>query len=406
MALISVSCYKTYFYFLLFLVLEFSSTIKIKEFLDSIYSNHKNVNLLFELLNLACMNLADLLSGILVLITYISSRRKKENKPIESKKGSMELDLIYTDLSIRSNKYKLLILISVLEFFARFVDFFFFVIFSIKRIRKGEISWLVSIDFLSRILFSNLFLHTKLFKHHFVTIVTTVICLCTMSTTAFILLGNVDGANWPYFFSYALKFILMSLEDVLNKKLFNDKFLLPHTLMFYRGLFTGLLFIIFIPLIIFIKTKKPDNYFNFEYKEREVNKFLQIFLVFVYIVLYAFRNFCVMKVIYIFSPQHVAFLNQIFHLYLLIRCRIRGDPMIIIIIDCFCLLIIIFSSLIFNEIIIINAWGMSKNTRASLKIREKNESKDINSSDNEDEDEDDDDKKNTNIELTTEYKES
>ena len=115
--------------------------------------------------------------------------------------------------------------------------------------------------------------------------------------------------------------------------------------MFYRGVFSGLIFIIFIPLIIFIKSKKPSKYFSLN-RNKEVNIALQIFLVFVYIILYSLRTFSVMKVIYIFSPQYVAFLNQVFYLFLLVRCRIRLDPISVIITDCVCLLIIIISTLI------------------------------------------------------------
>lgn len=386
MGIISVSFYKSYFYFLLFWILELSSTL-IKEFLDQIYADHKKVNLLFELTNLICINGADLLAGILVIITFIQTKSTKSNESIEKKKkNTIEQELIYNDLSIRRNKYSLLLIISILEFIARYLDFFFFVIFGIKRIRGGEISWLISIDFLSRIFFSSIFLKAKLFRHHIVTIILTILSLCTMSACAFIVIDGVDFGNWPYFFSIGLKFIILPLEDVLNKILFNEKFLLPHSLMFMRGIFNLLIFIIFIPAFIIIKSKhKNDNYFNFKHKEKNVDIILQIFLVFLYIFLYSFRIFCVMKVIYIFSPQHVAFLNEVFYLFLLLRCRIRAkDYLSIIIIDLICLLIIITSTLVFNEMIIINLWGLNKNTKNALLLRESQETIESKSSINED----------------------
>lgn len=402
MGIISVSFYKSYFYFVLFWILELSSTL-IKEFLDQIYADHKQVNLLFELTNLICINGADLLAGILVLITFI--RLGSINESIEKKKkNTIEQELIYNDFSNRKYKYRLLLLISALEFIARYIDFFFFAIFSIKRIRGGEISWLISIDFLSRIFFSSILLKFKIFKHHMVTIILTIISLCTMSACAFIVIDDVDFGNWPYFISIGLKFIIVPLEDVFNKILFNEKFLLPHSLMFIRGIFNLLMFILFIPIFILIKSKH-ENYFNFHHKEKYVNKYLQIFLVFLYTFLYSFRIFCVMKVIYIFSPQHVAFLNEVFYLFLLLRCRLRAkDYPSVIIIDSFCLIIIIISTLVFNEIIIINSCGLNKNTKNSLLLRESQEIQESNLSINEDnENKNDISNSNSSLECSSEY---
>ena len=376
MGIITVSFYKSYFYFILFWILELSSTL-IKEFLDQIYADHYKINLLFEFINLICINVADLLAGILVLITFIQLRSTKSDESIvKKKKNTIEQELIYNDLSIKRYKYRLLLIISTLEFIARYLDFFFFVIFSIKRIRGGEISWLISIDFLSRIIFSNIFLKTKLFKHHIIPIILTIISLCIMSTCAFIIIDNVDFKNWPFFISVGLKFIILPLEDVINKILFNEKFLLPHTLMFIRGFFDLFIFILFIPIFIIIKNKNK-KYFSLKETQKDVNIILQIFLVILYIFLYSFRIFCVMKVIYIFSPQHVAFLNEIFYLFVLLRCRINAnDGLTVIFVDLTCLIIIITSTLVFNEMIIINLCGLNKNTKNALLLKESQETKD------------------------------
>ena len=401
MGIITVSFYKSYFYFILFWILELSSTL-IKEFLDQIYADHYKINLLFEFINLICINVADLLAGILVLITFIQLRSTKSDESIvKKKKNTIEQELIYNDLSIKRYKYRLLLIISTLEFIARYLDFFFFVIFSIKRIRGGEISWLISIDFLSRIIFSNIFLKTKLFKHNIIPIILTIISLCIMSTCAFIIIDNVDFKNWPFFISVGLKFIILPLEDVINKILFNEKFLLPHTLMFIRGFFDLLIFILFVPIFIIIKHKNND-YFNLKNKQKDVNIILQIFLVILYIFLYSFRIFCVMKVIYIFSPQHVAFLNEIFYLFVLLRCRINAnDGLTVIFVDLTCLLIIITSTLVFNEMIIINLCGLNKNTKNALLLRESQETQDSNLSINEDNENNENNARNDSISKTS-----
>ena len=377
MSLITPSFHKSFFYFLLYWVFEASSTL-IKERLDAIYTDHENVNLLFELLNLACINISDLLAGFFVLITYITSKSEKTDSIPENKNNNSALNssLIYTDISKRKNKYKLILMASLCEFISRFIEFFFFVIFGIKRIRGGEITWLISFDFLARIVFSHFLLKTKIFIHHRITIILIIISLCSMSVCAFIVLDEKDSRNWPYFISLGLKFIILSLGDVLNKRLFNEKFLLPHTLMFLRGIFNACMFIILIPIIIIIKNNKSEKLFKFWNinEDKNMNIFIQIFLFILYIFFFSFKIFCLMKVIYIFSPQYVAFLNQVFYLFLLLRCRINAkDNTAIIITDVFCLFIIIFSTLVFNEIIILNFCGLNENTKEALKLRESQE---------------------------------
>lgn len=384
MGLVSISFYKSYFYFILFWVFEFSSTF-IKEALDAIYADHINVNLLFELINVVCFNISDLLAGFLVLITCITSKSSQSTSISKKKtKESLESSLIFSAKSNSPrNKYKLILLISTSELIARFIDFFFFVIFGNKRIRSGEISWLISLDFLSRMIFSHYLLKYKIFKHHILTISCIVVSLCTMSICAFIALGNVDGKNWPHFISLGLKFIIISLEDVLNKIVFNKKFLLPHTLMFLRGIFNALMFLILIPLIIFIKNNKQENLFKLEHinEENNMDIGIQIFLVILYIFFISFKIFCIMKVIYIFSPQYVSFLNEVYYLFLLFRCRLRADDnKFIVITDVFCFIIIISSTLVFNEILILNFCGLNKHTKDVLKLKESKEIEDINTS--------------------------
>lgn len=81
-------------------------------------------------------------------------KQEEKNKKQHSK-GSMEIELIFSDLSKRKNKYKLILLISALEFISRFIDLIIYIIFETKRARNGEIAWLISFDFLSRVISSH-----------------------------------------------------------------------------------------------------------------------------------------------------------------------------------------------------------------------------------------------------------
>ena len=81
-----------------------------------------------------------------------------------------------------------------------------------------------------------------------------------------------------------------------------------------------------------------------------------------------------MKVIYVFTPLHVSFLNVIFSLYQLIVCRVESrDKIIFLVLDILSLIFISFSTLIFIEIIIINVFGLNENTKDGLKKKEEQE---------------------------------
>ena len=373
MSLVSISFYKTYYYFVIVLSLDLLNKL-IKDHFDTIYSPEENIKII-ELFNLICYNIADLLSGFLVLYTYISSRSDKKETIVKKKsKNVIQYDLIYNDLSIREKKYSFILLISFLEFIGRFSDFFFYLILNINRIRDGEITWLISIDILSRIVFSNLILKSKIYNHHILSIILTILGLCSMSAGAFIIIKDTELSNWPYFISLAIKFVILSLEDVINKLLLTDKFLLPQSLMFLRGLFNSIMFVFFILFIYLMKYMD----FSFNINDSKSNIYIQISLIIVYTFFAFLRSFSVIKVIDIFSPQHVSFINVIFYLFRLLNCRINSkDNIALIINDSLCLFIIAFSTLVFNEILIIKTCGLDENTKNGFLEKEKKEKEDI-----------------------------
>ena len=373
MSLISISFYKTYYYFVIVLVFDLLNKL-IKDYFDTIYSPSEDIKII-ELFNLICYNISDLLSGFLVLYTYISSRSVKEEKIIKKKsKNIIQYELIYNDISIRKNKYYFIFLISFLDFIGSFSDFIFYLILNINRIRDGEITWLISIDILSRIIFSNLILKSKIYSHHILSIILTIFGLCSMSVSAFILINDIELSNWPYFISLGFKFIILSLEDVINKLLLTNEFLLPQSLMFLRGSFNFFIFVVFILIIYFMGLMD----LSFNINDSTCNIFLQISLIIIYIFCAFLRSFSIIKVIDIFSPQHVSFINVVFYLYRLLNCRISSkDNIALIITDSICLFIIAFSTLVFNEILIIKACGLDENTKNGFLEKEKKEKDDI-----------------------------
>ena len=85
-------------------------------------------------------------------------------------------------------------------------------------------------------------------------------------------------------------------------------------------------------------------------------------------------NFFSMEIIYIFTPQHITFLDIVYFMLILIFYRISNNySKVIIVCEIIIFLFMIFSSLLFSEMIIINKWGLNENTKREFLIRERQE---------------------------------
>ena len=407
MAFFSFSCFKSYYYLLIFWILDLSIVIVRDLYLEKEIAGPEYLKGT-EFIYISCLNIADLFACFLVFHTYFKMRKiNTKNKEMESEDGEeskkekkkkkinkdkkvkknikLSYELIYNDNSIKNNKYIYLFIISLLEFLARSTDLLFLLILKTKMpIRPGEINWLISIDFFSRVLFSNLILKTKLYKHHIFSIILIIIGLLSMSICAFKAIVERELENWPYFLFIVVKYLLLPLEDVINKILLTNEFLLPHYLMFYRGIFNFFMLIILGTSVIIPEFVKFECFSRFQEK---MEIFTQILMKIIFTIFSFCKAFCLLKVIDIFSPQHVSFLNTAFSLYQLIKCRYKSkDNIILTIIDAFFLIVIIFATLVFNEILIINRCGLNKNTKIEFLIKEKKEIENIKSTNDTDDD--------------------
>lgn len=393
MSLFSFSCFKSYYYFIIFWLLDLSITIIRDLYLEQEIKSEEYMKGT-EFIYISCLNLDDLLAGFLVLYTFIKMRKTKdENALIEKnreskrskKKEKISYELIYNKTSVKNNKFIYLLLISLLEFVARSTDLLYLLIIGKIPIRIGQVNWLISIDIFSRIIISRIILKTKIYRHHILSIILTIIGLFSMSICAFKVIIENELENWPYFLFIIGKYILLPLEDVINKVLLTDEFLLPHYLMFYRGIFNFIMLGI-LSASVFLPKPKIVKFLYFSQFTTEKEKHIQILVKVIFTILSFFRAFCLLRVIDIFSPQHVSFLNTTFSLYQLFKCRTKSrDDKFITSIDAIFLLIIILGTLIFNEIIILNFFGLNKNTKKNYIIKEQLESKELSKSFSEEE---------------------
>ena len=405
MAFLSFSCLESYYYLFIYWVLDLSIIIQRDIYIEKEIKENDILKGI-EFVYISCLNIADLLAGFLVLHTHCKMKKKnikvkemeiedekqqkkekKKKKSNSSNKSNKErvikksVELIYNDNSIKNHRFIYLFLISLFEFIARCYNLFYLLLFKdLKLIRPAEINWLISVDTFARVFFSYLILKTKIYKHHKCSLILIIIGLFSMSVCAFEALAKEESACWPYFIFIIIRYILLPLEDVINKILLTNEFLLPHYLMFYRGIFNFFMVII-LGLSVIIPGFVEFVYFSQFTTESQI--IIQILMKIIFTIFSFFKAFFLLRVLDIFSPQHVAFLNTAITLYNLFKCRIKsGEDILLITVDAFFLIVIIFGTLIFNEMIIINSCGLNKNTKKGFLIKEKQEFQDIKSSNN------------------------
>ena len=373
MGFISFTFTKAYFYFIIYWTLDFLNSIEIKFFVKYTQYNGEYQKE-FILLYLICVNIGELLSGILVIITKIKMNYLGE-KEIKRPSRNSHL-LIYNDLSLKKNKRILIFLMSLFDFLGRGADFLYLLFFDVLNLQPSHISWLISVDILSRIFFCRMLLKIRIYRHHIYSII-----LCSIGFFIMIIfslksiISDENGEyntfhNWAYIIFIIAQKIFFSSGDTIGKILLTNKFLLPHYLMFYKSVISFIFFIILIPILFFTSKLSYNNFENlFQTGDIRLHIFLKILL----IISAFFGIFSIFQIIYIFTPIHVAFINVASALFQIIQFTIfnnQVEHLIYLIFYIICLIVIGFGTLVFTEILVINVWGLNEYTRQGFLIKE------------------------------------
>jgi len=138
--------------------------------------------------------------------------------------------------------------VSIIDFASRIIRPIFALYY--KHLEIGEVLSLVSITVLSRFIFSHYILKIILYRHHVVSLIIFLIGYFFKAIFAYIA-GDIQIERWPFLLFVIIQFILVGLEDVLNKLLLTEKYMLPHVLMFSRGLYNLGMAIVFSIIIKF-----------------------------------------------------------------------------------------------------------------------------------------------------------
>ena len=322
---------------------------------------------------------SDLLQGILFLLETI--RRKKESSKLKNKRiNSSEADLNNKDKNTtKFGIIPILSIISALDFYCQLMFLIFVLVFNKDNVIKRYYQdFVLIIDITSRFLFCRYILKTYFYRHHIASMIVNIgafLVICFLDIKHIIQFDNEKPEIIIIFgIVLVIQTVAYSLEDVLNKIALTRDNITPYSLLFYKGLFQ-------VPFVIIL------TFFILMYEDNEKNNVFQIFLNSpikefisikrsIFIFCNIIRSICLVQVIDSFSSQYLSILkvleSLLFFIYFLIDDIFDQKQEIFSLYDTIILfilfIILVLTSLVYNEIVVLNIFGLQDYTQHGLDV--------------------------------------
>jgi hypothetical protein len=301
--------------------------------------------------------IGDFLTGIIILFTKCNKDNSSKISSIQGLRAKQEMNHKF---------FFYLSSIALIDFLAQLClsNFLFSYIVPNEMINnhgkfleEEDLYFVVFIDISSRYIFSRIFLKSYFYCHHYVSMVITslgFIPLVVLNLAKFF----ENNVQYKYIFLIQNVFmtVIYSLEDVLNKICLNQLILRPYELMFYKAAFQ---------IILLITITTFDFKALIEYT-KIVFDWTYVIYRFSFIFSNIIRTWSLITIIELINPNHLSVLKSseftfLFISYLIISSFKIVDHDIstsIIVVGIICFLFSIIGSIIHNEIIIINKFGL------------------------------------------------
>ena len=252
----------------------------------------------------------------------------------------------------------------------------------VSGIFSGNLRLLSAILFFS--IFSKIFLNSKIYRHQYTSLITIYFCLLILLIIEIFIQIHNNSFNFADFGIILLYFVALygfyALYDVLVKNHFETHPTNPYYLMFFVGLFN---FILIIPLdlVIYLYDEKGET-FGLDI----INQIIKLYepTLFLWFILDIICKFLwllgIILTLYYFTPCHQNISLTL--VQLLSKCtgwitKTENDKGYLVFIYLFLYGIIFFSSLIYNELVIIHLWSMETNTFKYISLRQRLESESL-----------------------------
>ena len=334
----------------------------------------KSFKLAVDFLKLYLYDIGDFFSIIPFLITKKRTQTKKLEK--KTKRGKNDIKYLHTDVVKDSTSFKNALLFSIVDFIAQISPVVFYIVKEDQKleVRTTNLNTIVIFNIVFIMLFSYLILHTKFYNHHLFALLIDIFCFIILTVFDFIkIYKEKEGISTMaiiYLLIKTINVILYSFSNVLAKFLILYNFFSTYGLLVAKSLFDLIFLIIFSSPFIFkkIEIKNEGSKLIFSmiadiFKEKKY-----YIIVICYTLISFLYNNLSLKIIDVFSPNHFAISRVlenmgVFIIDLIIN-GIYSEDYIAIKITVYILLIL--STIIFNEFLVINIFNFAKNTKLFL----------------------------------------
>ena len=240
--------------------------------------------------------------------------------------------------------------------------------FEDKKYMYSKTSIEVFLYIISLASFSYLILKKKLFKHHFfsLSIISLVLLILFIITISFM---ELLLKSFVYYFCYS---VLFSIYDVLKKKYMNIFFDTPYFMMLIIGFINAIVLLIFDIIAYYTNPDISGVIIGFS---DNINGTKDVFLFILDLIFQCIWNLGFWLTIFYYSPCHTFISEFISEIIINITNTIKGEEEFYsstknIIAFSICYFIVFCFILVFNEIIILNFWGLDYNTVKRIQQRE------------------------------------
>ena len=299
-------------------------------------------------LNNICISISRFITVIPFIIYKLRNKRLFVTSTQIEKTYTNNIKYIYNDMEKENvrGKWRLIILTGMLHIIEQTC---FVYSFTIKTN-----CWITFILFAT--IFYYLIFRIKLYKHHYLSIA----IIMSIGLTIDLVVGNLQNeiiSSPLNLLAKYMKEILFSLFNVLAKYIMEKKFVTVYEFSFYDGFINLFAFVIFAILDYkYIQLNDYDTFFN-NFNNTELLVILGVIFTQLGInltTLFSTKNNtpCHLFIIFVFG-------NMAYYV------KFQGYAPLIIV----CLIIILFLALIFNEIIEINVFGLSYNSKKNIMER-------------------------------------
>ena len=364
------------FNFKLFLLLVYPIARLTEEYFDD------NIPILY---NYFITYFSFLLAGIFYLIILSKSKKKNNTQiyidaDIGSAISQINIERKKEKIKRKRNEIIYLFLLALLYLFPVCTVFIFENKFNDDDNNLSKIIAGVSM-FYFYIIFSKLLLGDKIYSHRFFSVITITICIFIFFLIDKLFMFGIKTFAIFFLYQFTIR-IIDALYSVLLKIHFNTYLTDPYLVIFYLGFFTLLILVPFEIIYHIVSDGKSNllgegtiRQFKSFSKNYQKNILYFILLIFMNIL----RHGSQILIIYHFTPCHFIVSLMIYSTIVLIKAWVShvNTNKFLRVLDLICFIvlniIIVFSSLVYNEVIIIKLFGLEKNTAKYISIRQKEE---------------------------------